>query len=48
MNPERRREKAFTWQWRKSKEKERLEENEEQMKRQWKLYENLKLGNDFY
>ena len=34
-NPEgKQREKTFTWQWRNSKEKERLQENGEQIKRQ--------------
>ena len=38
--------KTFTWQWRNSKEKERLKENGGQMKRQVEVnvYENLKLG----
>ena len=47
VSPERKqREKIFTWQWRNSKEKERLKENGGQMKRQVKVnvYENLKLG----
>ena len=41
-NPERKREKTFTWQWRNSKEKERLEENGEQMKRQVEVIRELK------
>ena len=36
--------KTFTRQWRNSKGKERLKENERQMKRQVQVYENLKLG----
>ena len=47
VSPERKqREKIFTWQWRNSKEKERLKENGGQMKRQVEVnvYENLKLG----
>ena len=43
-NPERKREKTFTWQWRNSKEKERLEENGEQIKGQVEVTRELKTG----
>ena len=41
---ERKREKSFTWHWRNSKEKERLEVNGEQMKRQMEITRELKTG----
>ena len=38
------REKIFMWQWKNSKEKERLKENGQRANEErWKLYENLKL-----
>ena len=44
MNPEiKERERTFTWHWRNNKEKERLEGNEEQMKRQMEVIRELNL-----
>lgn len=45
VSPERKqREKIFTWQWRNREEKERPEENEEQVKRQVEVIREIKIG----
>ena len=43
-NPERKRERTFTLQWGNSKEKEKLEKNGEQIKRQVEAIRELKTG----